>query len=347
MATTKLISDELGFERWSLLIDHATPHAHMDGVFWVGLERLPAHLRVLSDASTAWNVRALTLMARAGLIELVELKTEKIGDDGELQDMGDATHAAIRILDEGHRTPNVFASRMQVARQEVRAASEGGIATMERVGNQEVEISDALRKTYSAQGPVWIPVTSCCGGCPQHWKQRRETVRYRPASPLRLQRYAERSMRALERIAFSRAAPNLIVVDVQPGADYAKTCFELMEVLGSALHCHTWALDERFAQCYLSQVESTIGRLTDGNSFIDIIDTSQPSEWLAGEGEVRVVFFNDKNPPTMPDALWISQARLEILVIPTDLPHPRSQGRRFVDTTPHVHAEDLMYRITG
>ncbi|MCP2936236.1 hypothetical protein NK983_26470, partial [Salmonella enterica subsp. enterica serovar Typhimurium] len=63
-----MISDEKGYERWTVLIDHAERHAAIPDVSWVDLAILPAHLRMQSEASREWNVRALTLMTRAGLI---------------------------------------------------------------------------------------------------------------------------------------------------------------------------------------------------------------------------------------------------------------------------------------
>ena len=81
--------------------------------------------------------------------------------------------------------------------------------------------------------------------------------------------------------------------------------------------------------------------------FIDTMDADAPEQWVAGAGEVRLVIWGNRRPPAVPDALWLSEAHLEILIIPSELPHPHHPGRRFIDTTPHVHAADLMNLMTS
>lgn len=347
MAGDRLIRDETGYERWTLLIDHARPDSHLKGVYWVELGRLPPHLKVRSEASTLWNVRTLTLMARAGLIELIALSARGSGKSDETpQDISVATHAAVRILDDGHRTPGHFAARMQKARLEGWDASERGVRAMEAVASGGIEVSEALRKTYSIHQGIWAPVTQCCGGCPQHWSQRRESVRYRPPRATRLQRFSDRPLDVIERLAVPRATSNLLVVDAHADGRYGALCGALVEALSSSVRPHTWVLEKHFALRHLKIVRASLAKVTDDRSFIDIIDATHPDEWNAGDAEVRVTFWSDQDPPPPPEALWLSDARMEILIVPSDLRHPRQPGRRFIDTTPHVHATDLLDLIT-
>jgi len=80
---------------------------------------------------------ALTLMARGGLIELVALAARHGENDEAPQTLGEATHAAIRILDDGHRRSDVFNARMARARQDVRQAAERGLGAMASCGRRQ------------------------------------------------------------------------------------------------------------------------------------------------------------------------------------------------------------------
>lgn len=347
LAFPRQISDEKGYERWTVLIDHAERHDTMLDVSWVELARLPAHLQMRSDASRDWNVRTLTLMARAGLIELVALAARH-GDSNEApQTLGDATHAAIRILDDGHRNPEVFNARMASARQEVRQAAERGLNAMQAVATGDVEISEALCRMYSVNRGVWVPVTVCCGGCPYHWADRGERVHYRPPVVPRLPRFAHHSLEALDRLALPRAAPNLLVIDVPPKLSYGETCATLVKFLAPAVECHTVALERSFAKQHAAAIEQALPRGRGANVFVDVIDADAPEQWPAGANEVRVLIWGNEHPPAVPDALRLSEAHLEILVVPSELPHPHHPARRFIDTTPHVHAADLLHVMTS
>ena len=82
-------------------------------------------------------------------------------------------------------------------------------------------------------------------------------------------------------------------------------------------------------------------------TFFDTIDADAPERWSAGAGEVRVVIWGNEQPPAVPDVLRLSEARLEILIVPSELPHPHHPARRFIDTTPHVHAGDLLHLMSS
>jgi hypothetical protein len=286
-------------------------------------------------------------MARAGLIELVALTARASGGDETPQTFGDATHAAIRICDDGHRDAEVFNACMAQARQDVRHAAERGFAAIQAVATADVEISEALHEMYSVTQGAWVPITVCCGGCPVHWTDRGEHVHYRPPVAPRLPRFAHRSLVALERLALTKAAPNLLLIDVSPGLDYAETCAGLVTLLAPAVECHTVALERSFARLHISVIERALPRVVRASVFIDVVDADAPEQWPAGEGEVRIVIWGNEQSQCVPDALRLSEADLEILVIPSELPHPHHPARRFIETTPHVHALDLLHLITS
>jgi hypothetical protein len=224
LALPKLIGDERAFERWSGMVDAAQPHLEIPDVYWVDLTRLPSHLQVKSEASVDWSVRALTLMARAQLIELVAMQSEQALEDETPLNISDATRAAVRILSDGHRHPGVFASAMERARADVRRASLRGLNAMRDVAAGRLEISVAVNQMYSVQGDPWVPVTTCCGGCAFHWENRRETVHYAPPVAERLREFAPRSLVALDRMTPIRALGNLLVIAAPRDKNFAPTC---------------------------------------------------------------------------------------------------------------------------
>lgn len=344
LAFPKLISDEKGYERWIGLITNAVRHTRMPDVSWVDLSILPAHLRMQSEASREWNVRSLTLMARAGLIELVALSTRNQEHDEAPQRLGDVTHAAIRILHDGHRQLEVFNVCMARARLEVRQAAERGFAAIQAVAAGRLEISEALTQMYSVNNSPWVPISVCCGGCPKHWDDREERVRFRPPQVERLPRFERRSLEALDRLAIPWAGHNLLLIDVPPEVAYIETCKALVEVLAPAVHCHTVAIERRFARIATDLIERAISRDCSAAVFVDTIDTER---WPVGVDEVRIVLWGNTDPPTIPESLRLSEAQLEILVVPSDLQHPYHPARRFIDTTPHVHASDLLHMLTS
>lgn len=349
MAGDRLIRDATGIERWRLLIDHAQADADRPNVYWVDLRRLPPHLAQGSDASQAWNVRTLTLMARAGLIELVAL-TNRIGfsnAEGTVESAEQVTHAAVRLLDDGHRVAATFTRRMGVARDEVWAASNKGLRAMLDVAARRVEIAKALQAIYSfVETDAWAPVTSCCGGCPQHWSNRQFSVQYSAPLAQRLHRFALRQNVGRLTAKCPMAVPNLLVVDVPDDDRYTAQVTSLVSVLLDTVNPHTISIERGYEEVFRPHAMAAVGRSTVHHAFVDRIDARTEDQLHAGRGEVRVIVWGCNSTTPVPPELWLSAAALEILVIPTALSDPDYPGRRLIDTTPHMHATDLIERLT-
>ena len=347
MAGETLIRDDSGFERWTLMIDHAEVDSRLENTYWLDLTRLPSHLHIESRANVAWNVRTLTLMARAGMIELVSLMGSRLGDGETPADTSSATRAAVRILVEhGHRNPAVFSRWMRNARDEIWQASERGISTMEAVAGRRTEVSKALVDTYSSTGTNWSPVTPCCGGCPSDWNRRAESAQYLPPAAVRLERFAPRGSAHFRCQGFAMASPHLLVVDIPGDSRFVDCCIAIARALLSQWRPHTWALESRIHEGFAKPLRKILDEVPGDSSFIDTLSLDRPHEWRGSEGEARAIFLGCGYGVHLPDDLWLSRSELDILVISSDTPHPHHPGRRFIDTTPHVHASDFLDRIT-
>jgi ATP-dependent DNA helicase RecQ len=342
LALPKLIGDEKAFERWSGMVDGAQPHLKIPEVYWVDLTRLPSHLQVKSEASVDWSVRALTLMARAQLIELVAMQSDQALEDETPLNINDATRAAVRILSDGHRHPGVFASAMARARDEVRRASLRGLDAMRDVAAGRLDISVALNQMYSVHGDPWVPVTTCCGGCALHWENRRETVQYAAPVAARLPAFAPRSLVALDRMTQMRALGNLLVIAAPRDKDLTQTCSQLLATLAPLVACHTVAWDPDFAAKSAPLVKQSIPTEQRLRTFFDTLPPDSLRHLTSGEGEVRILIWTQNDTAELWSHLKLSPALLEILVIPADLPHPDHPMRRLIDTTPYTMARDFL-----
>lgn len=342
LALPKLIGDEKAFERWSGMVDGAQPDPKIPELYWVDLTRLPAHLQVKSDASVDWSIRALTLMARAELIELVAMRSDQTPDDETPLNINDVTRAAVRLLNDGHRHPDVFASAMARARNDVRKASLRGLDAMRDVAAGRVEISASLTQMYSVHGDPWVPVTTCCGGCAFHWENRRDTVHYAAPVVARLPEFAPRHLVALDRMAPMRAMGNLVVIATPRDKDFTQTCAQLIATLAPQVACHTVAWDPEFAATSGALVIQHIPREQRLRTFFDRLQLDALRHLTSGKGEVRILIWTQNETAELWNHLKLSPAQLEILLVPSDLPHPYHPMRRLIDTTPYMLARDFL-----
>jgi hypothetical protein len=281
-------------------------------------------------------------MARAQLIELVAMQSTQTPEDETPLNISDTTRAAVRILSDGHRHPGFFASAMTIARGEVRRASLRGLEAMQEVAAGRLEISVALSQMYSVHEDPWVPVTTCCGGCAFHWVNRRETVHYPTPFAMRLPTFAPRSLDALDRTTQMRALDNLLVIAATLDKDFTHTCCQLIATLAPMVAFHTVAWDPDFAATSAALVKQRIPTEQRLRIFFDTLPPEALRYQTSGAGEVRILIWTQNVTLELWNHIELSPAKLEILVIPVDLPHPRHPVRRLIDTTPYTMARDIL-----
>jgi superfamily II DNA/RNA helicase len=347
LAFPTFIGDEKAHRRWTGMIDSAKQDSEISDVFWVDLSRLTPNLKVRSKASREWSVRTLTLMARAQLIELVALREAQADDDETPSNSSDVVRAAIRILDDGHRHPEVFTRSLAQARKDVGAAATRALGAMIGVAHGREEISKALGAMYSVRESPWVPVTRCCGGCAVDWTNRRETVRYEPPVTPRLTDFARRDISSLERLQLPMEAHNLIVVAVPRDKAFSRNCIDLLGSLAPTISCHTVAWDAEFAREHSKAAMQAIPKHQRLRTFFDVVAPGARSDVAAGEGEVRILIWTQSLTAEIWDPVLLSRARMEILVVPSDLAHPLHPTRRLIDTTTHIGASYLIQRLNS
>lgn len=347
LAGPQLIRDENAFERWTSMINSAERDSRDADVHWIDLRRRPAHLQVASEKNTTWNVRTLTLMVRAGLIELVAFQAAQVRGDETPMEIEDAVRAAVRIRDDGHLNPSAFNRAMSRARDSVRNAASRGLQAMVAVANGQEEVSTALSRMYTVQGGPWVPVTRCCGGCSVDWAHRRETVRYPPPLIERTVQFAARDLSRFERLRLPMVAPHLLVVAIPRDEGFAQSCVSLLTALAPFVSCHTVAWDAEFAYEHGGSAMRAIPRHQRQRMFFDVWRTGTPYDPSAGEGEVRITVWSRPMTAEFWTSALLSRARLEIMVIPADCGHPLHPARRLIDTTAYVLADSLLQRLSA
>lgn len=102
--------------------------------------------------NTDWNVRTLTLLARAEVIELVGQLPRAAQDE--------TTRLTIRILNDGHQLPETWTGRVAAARQGIAQASKRNFELMRRFLNDDECPSRVFEELYGADD-----VETVCSRC--------------------------------------------------------------------------------------------------------------------------------------------------------------------------------------
>lgn len=350
MSGPTLIGNELGFERWTAMLDDTSLTGGADGQIWVNLNRLRPGLRIEGTGNLVWNLRTLNLMAVAGLIELSSLSANHPSssastEDAEYNDT-DVAFASLRLLNPNHRVRAVFEDRMDAARDALLEASKKGFDLMYRTACADLEISDALVKLYGLALPGhWGDVTRFCGGCRTHWGVRRLPTRdLRPAVG-RTPRFSDRADLWPPLLELPRESDRLIFItapDVKHIVLHDRGCLSMML---QACHPHTLLLPRSASQPFIETIRTRL-RNTRSDTFIDFFDTSDTNSFQAGEGEFRfIVWLDGVMPEKAQTSLRNSTSAMTVVFIDDGLPDPARPDRRFASVIASTDAPAVMRRL--
>jgi ATP-dependent DNA helicase RecQ len=165
-----------GRERWNRMFSDDRRVALGGGRYVVPIDVVPS-LRVedidmVNDRNEEWNARTLTLMSRAGLIELDSVPEPRLdlgGDDTGR--MPDFPSRVVRIRDEHHREEEVWRTRVEPERARARHRDDRAFSLMKAVLTPTRCLSELFEQAYSiarpGTGPLWrsVRVSRSCGGC--------------------------------------------------------------------------------------------------------------------------------------------------------------------------------------
>ena len=152
----------------------------------------PSDIDMNSRYNIDWNLRTLTLLSRAGIIELDSVVPPKIERQGDVvEDNGKAAehyrqllheyrnHRIIRILDQEHLYQETWPNRVENLRQKTASARDRGVDLMQEILNGKRCISEIFAEMYSIprrEEPFrrGVTVVGACGGC-VHCRERGES----------------------------------------------------------------------------------------------------------------------------------------------------------------------------
>jgi ATP-dependent DNA helicase RecQ len=355
MAGESFIGNDIGFDRWTTMIDQPVAKSADSGEVWLDLDRLRPHLRTHGRGNRTWNLRTLNLMAAAGLIEVTGLSHRAPQPDGrvvdESQEMTDvqAHFAAVRILDAGHRQRAVFDVRMHEARQQARQAADRAFDLMLGVAEGRVQVETALSRLYHLVLPnVWMPAASACGGCPVHWSPPRLRDWVPQPFVARLGLFEERrAPDALLRM-LPRAQPNLIFVVVDdvrrvlrapPGG--------LADALVGQLRPHTVLLPSGAAQADVDALRGCLQR-TRADAFIDRFGPEDRDALDGASGEFRLVFWTDTAmPPMAASQLTGAACTLTVVLMSPGITDPLRPDRSWASVLPHADEDTALRALAS
>jgi ATP-dependent DNA helicase RecQ len=224
LSAPTLISDELGFERWSALTTRARPLEPLGFLQELDLDVVPPRLNQQSDYNAAWNMRTLIMMARAGLLDL---ESEPPVDPEQLPDESDPEYevrteafwagyfrkAVVRVRFDNYRSEKVFNERMGIERSRSFQAAQTNSALLDRLLAGRTEVSMLLDNLYRSHSPNRAMIVSrACGGCPEHRREGQSNLAYAAPTALGLERVIPSDLRAITaRFSYLKLAAPVIL----------------------------------------------------------------------------------------------------------------------------------------
>lgn len=353
LAGTRYIGNDLAFERWTMMIDHAVARDSQGDQTWVDLRRLRPALNVHGTTNLEWNLRTLNLMACAGLIDVTALSASLPDASGKLgADLDESetliTYAAVRLPNADHLSRAVFDKKMQRARSDAKFANRKGIELMRSIASNERPVEDALRELYRVSLPtVFAPVRPYCGGCSQHWLERPQV----PVAPSpfvsRLDIFSPRPefQEALRGVPLVYGNTSFVVID-DVSRLLQQTTSNALDALISRLRPHTIAMDHTTPAVWLNTMRARLRRLR-ADAFIDIFDPAQPHSLEGAVQEVRVVILSsDSISQSLNLALKTSPCAMTVVILSNATRDPERPDRQWSSVLPHTDEESLIRALT-
>lgn len=352
MAGPTLIGNDLGYERWVAMLDDPARPITANGEVWVNLNRLRAGLSSQGRSNRIWNLRTLTLMASAGLIEITGLSAlapdnATSSDDQEYTD-AQVGFASVRIRHPNHRDVLVFDERMNAARDSLLKAAGEAFTLMYRTAQAQIEISKALTQLYGLALPNhWGHVTPFCGGCSQHWGNQRMPLRQLTPFVARIDRFSSRLEQTVELQSLPREQSNLVFI---ASADLTRTCADSRSSLAMLLQKvrpHSlWISQSASDQLVDSIVTQLVAVRSD--TFVDRFDSRDFTTLRGATDEVRfLLWLEPMITSESAAALLTSPSAMTVVFMNSQLPDPNRPDRPWSSVVAHADESAVLRKLVA
>lgn len=349
MAFPTLIGNKKGYERWVAMLDKPIRANSSHGGAWLDLNRLRPFLNTRGKGNRGWNLRALNLMAAAGLIEVTAFSARPPGvaDEVDMEyDETQVSYAEVGFLCPQHRQLEFFATRMNEARQKMQDASAKAFRLMYQTATGEIEISDALTKLYALSLPNhWGPVTQRCGGCAFHWGPFRALAINSQSFVGRIDRFSPRGQSLLALANLPYESPHLVFITVHDLLHACATPRSILEVLVDVVRPHTVLLSLSAAEIYERGLQDRIAA-SRSDTFLDRFNPRVPSALYGGTDEVRFIIWTESTISSdVVAVLRAATSGLTVVFFHPSLADPYRPDRPWSDIVLHVDEETALRRI--
>jgi ATP-dependent DNA helicase RecQ len=171
MSGSTVISVGRGLERWGRMF--ASHETVAPGLLRVRVDVPPSYqpedIDMTGEENRRWNVRTLTLMARAGILRLHSAPPPQRNEGEEDWNRRLAAHAArrvVEILDPGHLGRDCWNARVEPERSRSLEGERRSFSLMRRALEGKECISAFFGEAYTVETPEGsIPISPSCGGC--------------------------------------------------------------------------------------------------------------------------------------------------------------------------------------
>ena len=200
----RFLTVEVAHRRWNAMFTNSDKVYEGDGAFQLRTDVSPGtgaeHIDMVGETNTGWNQRTLTLMANAGMIELLGPMWEGAIESDEKGDQGQDSYGStgsrevhrVKVKDPRHLEISAWQEQVEPYRKSMETAYRGNLSKMFRFLEDAECAADLLAPVYEVEWnpshttvPTYVPVARACAGCPHC---RREGTK-RPTEHHRYQRF--------------------------------------------------------------------------------------------------------------------------------------------------------------
>lgn len=359
LAKPKIISEELGFSRWKAMFNSCHPTTK-ENLWSINIDAVHGNLQGGSEYNVSWNMRTLTLMARAGLISL-ELEANRDEQDSEPGEGASSLLAAmanvrVRIRDNGHLIKKVWEDAISPSRNMTLESAGRNLQMMRQllphsVGlDQQIgqEVGATLAQLYRIRSSAWpVQVVQVCGGCP---KDRHDTRVDR-------MQYADPIVVPVSRvISWSYEAWGEKFLWVDPTFAYVfydeSKPWELVEQ--AILHFAGWLVQYCGVRELAAHPASRLVSAPKWNLLYQRVSERVLLHRSILDADLEpyspLCRMTVLEPNTSPDIVFdiqMLQRPFHIVLLPLGMPDPANSLRRLADVTPNaLHLENIIPGIT-
>ncbi len=346
MNKPKIISDELGKNRWSMLMNNKKNI--IDDLISLNIETVPAHLKQQSDENKNWNLRTILLLARAQVLQLDDVRPESTNHIELNQSLTENdtffNQVIIRILNPSHQNNSVWEGPIANARNQSIESSSNNFRLLKQVLTGVTSMEEALFELYRIDRLHIIP-TKNCGGCPSCRQNSTQQDFIEPISlPIR-------KLREIDLSAWNSCFPQaklnpLYISYVQEKLLWPQHFAVLTKFLINQFGVREFLfLNKRILKEYHAIMANKflaqgIYPLTGLIGEVEFADVGMPLPCLS-----LLYPWNNK---ALPDHLLINMVErpLHIIMFPECVEDRFTMGRRYVDVaTNHIRFDDLLSRV--